>query len=305
MNLRQLRYFLSVVETGNMTRAAEQLHVAQTALGMQIKQLEESLGVPLLIRHSRGVEPTAAGTILRDRAIDILKLVEQTRKELSAGADSEKEFIRLGITPALMLIVGTEIAMVVRERLPGVSLSLVEAMSHVLADTLTRGETDFILCYDVPELPHVARMPMLQDDLVLVTLPGENPRQPIAFADTLTLDLAMPEEGDTVRTAIAKAARELNRDLRVAYEVRSISAMKSLVGRGAASAVLPYFAVIDEVREGKLDARQIIEPSIRRTLYLAASRQRGPFRNADGLASAIRASLTIVTDALGPLAHPL
>ena len=74
-------------------------------------------------------------------------------------ASRETETIRLGITPALMLIVGTEIAMVVRERLPGVSLSLVEAMSHVLTETLARGETDFILCYDVPDLPQVARMP--------------------------------------------------------------------------------------------------------------------------------------------------
>ena len=97
----------------------------------------------------------------------------------------------------------------------------------------------------------------------------------------------------------------MKRDLRIAYEVRSISAMKSLVSRGAAAAVLPYFAVIDEVRDGRLDARQIVTPSIRRTLYLATSDQRGSFRNADGLASAIRASLTMVTDALGPLAHPL
>ena len=101
----------------------------------------------------------------------------------------------------------------------------------------------------------------------------------------------MPEEGDTVRTAVAQGGARHEAGLAIAYEVRSISAMKNLVGRGAASAVLPYFAVIDEVRDGKLDARQIIEPSIRRTLYLATSSQRGPFRNADGLASAIRASL--------------
>lgn len=55
MNLRQLKYFVGVIEAGNMTRAAEQLHVAQTALGMQIRQLEEDLGVALLVRHSRGV----------------------------------------------------------------------------------------------------------------------------------------------------------------------------------------------------------------------------------------------------------
>ena len=88
MNLRQLKYFLSVVDTGNMTRAAEHLNVAQTALGMQIKQLEESLGVTLLVRHSRGVEPTKAGSLLRERALEILKLVEQTRNDVSGGTSA-------------------------------------------------------------------------------------------------------------------------------------------------------------------------------------------------------------------------
>ena len=181
MNLRQLRYFLSVVDTGNMTRAAEQLNVAQTALGMQIKQLEESLGVALLVRHSRGVEPTQAGSLLRERALEILNLVEQTRRDVAHGGNTESESIRLGITPALMLIVGTEIVLAAQERLPKVSLSLVEAMSHVLVETLTRGEADFILCYDVPDLAQFSRIPILQDDLVLVTLPQEPMRQPISL----------------------------------------------------------------------------------------------------------------------------
>jgi LysR family nitrogen assimilation transcriptional regulator len=305
MNLRQLKYFLSVVETGNMTRAAEQLHVAQTALGMQIKQLEESLGVTLLVRHSRGVEPTKAGSLLRERAIEILNLIEQTRKDITAGNRGETEAIRLGITPALMLIVGTEIALTVRERLPQVSLSIAEAMSHVLTETLARGETDFILCYDVPDLPQLSRMPILQDDLVLVTLPTDARRRPISFAEVLEQNLAMPEEGDTVRTAATNAARKLGRELRIAHEVRSVSAMKSLVSRGAAVSILPYFAVIDEVRDGKLDARQIVDPSIRRTLYLSTSRQRVQFKNADALTAAIRSSLGIVIEALGPLARPI
>ncbi len=305
MNLRQLKYFLSVVDTGNMTRAAEHLNVAQTALGMQIKQLEESLGVTLLVRHSRGVEPTKAGSLLRERALEILKLVEQTRNDVAGGTSGNTETIRIGITPALMLIVGTEIVLTARERLPQVSLSLVEAMSHVLAETLTRGEADFILCYDVPDLPQFSRIPILQDDLVLVTLPQGPMRRPISFSEVLNHKLAMPEEGDTVRTAVAKAARDMKRELSIAYEVRSISAMKNLVSRGAAASVLPYFSVIDEVRDGKLDARQIVEPSIRRTLYLTTSQQRGPFRNTEGLISAIRSSLSIVTDALGPLAHPV
>ena len=110
MNLRQLQYFLRVVDSGNMTRAAEQLNVAQTALGMQIKQLEESLGVALLVRHSRGEELTKAEELLHERAIEILKLVEQTRKEVAGDAGNTAESMPWH-TPALMLIIGTEMVL--------------------------------------------------------------------------------------------------------------------------------------------------------------------------------------------------
>jgi LysR family nitrogen assimilation transcriptional regulator len=67
MNLRQLRYFAKVIELGNMTRAASELHLAQPALGMHIRQLEEDLGVALLVRHSRGVDPNRSAWDSRRR----------------------------------------------------------------------------------------------------------------------------------------------------------------------------------------------------------------------------------------------
>jgi LysR family nitrogen assimilation transcriptional regulator len=305
MNLRQLKYFIEVVEAGNMTRAAEQLHVAQTALGMQIRQLEEDLGVALLVRHSRGVEPTKAGSLLHARARAILQEVEQARKDVRACEREDSEAIRFGITPALMLVCGTEIAMMVRGQLPNVFLSIVEAMSHVLIEMLARGDVDFILCYDVPDLPQFSRTALLQDDLVLVTPPRAGNGKPIPFVEALEEIIAMPEEGDSVRAVVARTARDLGLELKVVYEVRSISAMKSLVMRGAASAVLPYFAALDEVRAGKLDARPITMPPVKRTLFLASSKQGGPFKNEAGLAGAVRSSLTGMLDALGPLAQPL
>jgi LysR family nitrogen assimilation transcriptional regulator len=235
MNLRQLRYFVRVVEAGNMTRAAEQLHVAQTALGMQIRQLEEDLGLALLVRHSRGIEPTKAGSLLHTRALLILKEVEQARNDVRACEQEQSESIRLGITPALMLVCGTEIAMTVREQLPNVFLSIVEAMSHVLIDTLARAEADFILCYDVPDLPQFSRTALLQDDLVLVTPPRNANGTSIPLVDALEESIAMPEEGDSVRAAVTRTARDLGLELKVSYEVRSISAIKSLVMRGAGS----------------------------------------------------------------------
>lgn len=306
MNLRQLKYFVSVVETGSMTRAAEQLHVAQTALGMQIRQIEEDLGVALLVRHSRGVEPTKAGRLLHERAGAILKLVDQTRRDVRSCEREESETIRLGITPALMLTLGTELAVTVRNHLPQLFLSMAEAMSHVLVEMLARQEVDFILCYDVPDRPGFSRTALLQDDLVLATLPGPRlSRQPIAFVDVLDETLAMPEAGDSVRAVVARTANELGLELNVAYEVRSIAAMKNLVARGAASSVLPYFSVVEEVKAGTIDARPIVTPSLRRTLFLASSAKSGTFRTEAGFTGAVRSALEGLVEVLGPLAHPL
>lgn len=305
MNLRQLKYFVGVIEAGNMTRAAERMHVAQTALSMQIRQLEESLGIVLLTRHSRGIEPTKAGALLHQRAIEILALVQRTEAEIGSAGSEASESIRLGTTPALMPLVGPDLVMRVRERLPQVMLGLVEEMSHVLIEQLSRGELDFILCYDVPDLPSLTRAALLQDDLVLATQAAARAGVPIALVDALDETLAMPEEGDSIRGAVAKAARELGLELNVTYEIRSISGMRALAVRGASSSILPYASVIDDVRRGTLDARPITMPPIRRTLFLATSKQRGPFANEAGLTGAVRSSLTPLIDALGHLGQPL
>ena len=305
MNLRQLKYFVKVVDAGNMTRAAEQLHLAQPALGMQIRQIEEDLGVALLVRHSRGVEPTRAGALLHARALAILKLVEETRAEVSACDRGGSESIRLGMTPTLMLLVGPQLAVNVREGVPQVFLSLVEEMSHVLVDALSRGELDIALAYDVADTPRLARTAVYQEDLVLVTLPGPTRGQPVRFADAMEESLALPEQRDSVRELVHRVAREQGLEPKIAFEIRSIAAIRNLILRGAAAGILPYGSVIEEVRAGRLDARPIVAPALRRTLFVAASSERPPFKNELALIGVIRASLAGLTDVVGALAHPL
>jgi LysR family nitrogen assimilation transcriptional regulator len=305
MNLRQLRYFVKIVEVGNMTRAASELHVAQPALGMQIRQLEENLGVALLVRHSRGVGPTPAGATLHRHALAILDLVEESRRAVISAAGQESESVRLGLTPALMLVLGAEIAVVARDRLPHVFLSLSEAMSHVLADTLLRGDLDMAIGYDFPETPRLERTALLEEDLVFVTLPVEGAAESIPFGDLIEETLILPEQGDTVRTCVTLAAQAIGAQPNIAFEVRSVPAMKSLIQRGAGAGVLPYAAVLDEVREKRLLARRVTAPALRRTLYLAVRAGAASPRNAVGLRALIRESLGGLIATLGRLAHPL
>lgn len=303
MNLRQLKYFVKIVELGNMTRAAESLFVAQPALGMQIRQLEERLGVSLLIRHSRGVEPTPAGALLYERALAILNLVDKTGAEVSARDRVSTEAVRLGLTPMLMLVIGPELLVKVRDLIPKVSLSLIEEMSHVLIDALARGETDLALAYDVPDVPHLTRTELLREDLAFVAQSSARNGQPICFAATMREQLALPEKGDTVRDLVERSSRDLGLEPKLAFEVRSVTAIKNLILRGAAAGILPFGSVIDEVRGGRLDARPIVAPPLRRSLFLVAKSKRNRFECEPELTDVIRSSLTTLTDVLGPLAH--
>ena len=158
---------------------------------------------------------------------------------------------------------------------------------------------------DVPDVPHLARTELLREDLVLVTLPGSRKGQPVVFAEAMEESLALPESRDTVRDLVVRTARELGLEPKIAFEVRSITVIKNLILRGAAAGILPYGSVIEELRGGKLDARPIVAPPLRRSLFLASSSKRSRFKNELALTGVICSSLTSLTDVLGPLVHPL
>ena len=107
MEIRTLRNFAAVVRAGNVTRAAAALRISQPALSMQLRELEEELGGPLLVRHARGVEPTDRGARLLRRADDIVALADRTREEVRAegsGGLTGTLAIGAGETPAFAAV---------------------------------------------------------------------------------------------------------------------------------------------------------------------------------------------------------
>jgi LysR family nitrogen assimilation transcriptional regulator len=96
MNLKQLRYFVRVVEAESLSKASELLCVAQPAIGLQIKHLEEELGTKLLVRHSRGVKPTEAGARLLEDAYDILRRIDDAMLRVRDEGDTPRGMITIG-----------------------------------------------------------------------------------------------------------------------------------------------------------------------------------------------------------------
>ena len=96
MELRLLRYFLTVAREGNITRASKSLHIAQPSLSKQLMELEAELGKQLFIRSKRGVTLTDEGVLLRKRAEEILMLCEKTSREISQSEDMITGWISIG-----------------------------------------------------------------------------------------------------------------------------------------------------------------------------------------------------------------
>ncbi|MBO6773411.1 MULTISPECIES: LysR family transcriptional regulator [unclassified Thalassospira] len=269
MNLKQLRYFIKIAETQNMSRAAEGLNIAQTALGLQVKNLEAELGVALLERHSRGVRVTPAGQVFYNRAVKIQKMISETISEIREMSGNTEDPILMGITPSMMQLVGAEL---LSHRETGEKFQFVEALSFHLLEALHRDEINCALAFNIPEEPGIKRHSILDESLFFVSSP-ESPNNgvPITFHEVTQSDLALLSRRDIIWNIVHDTAHERSVDIRVAFEVQSQSAIKTLVERGVACSIMPFGTIADEVSKGTLHARPIADSKLHRTLYFAYS----------------------------------
>ena len=244
------------------------MNVAQPALGLQIRQLEEELGVALLTRHSRGVVPTPAGKTLFDHAQRILQLVNETRAEILSMHGAETETLRLGLTPSIMKLIGYDLIIEAREEIPQLFLSVTEELGFVLTETLKRGELDMALIYEIKEEPGYTLRPLFDEHLLYVTSRTDAESGPIALADVLKEPLALPCSRDYIRRLLEVAAGERGMHVKIAFEVNSPLALRTIVLRETAASVLPYGAIAEEIRNGLVTARPIVDPVFVRRLYL-------------------------------------
>jgi LysR family nitrogen assimilation transcriptional regulator len=270
MDVRQLRYFSEIVEAKSFTRAADRVRVAQPALGLQIRKLEEELGVSLLHRHSRGVEPTEAGTVLLAHANAILKQVEQAQREVTDLSGPPRGSVVLGITPTASALLATRLIRSCQELYPGVSLNIFEGMSEEVMRRLAGNSLDMGFSYNPGAAKGIATEPLLTEDLFLVGATGaDDPGEKVSFSEVGKRSLILPSRGFGLREWVESTARDREMALDIAFEIDSVATQRELVEGGLGYTVLPYAAVRQAVEANRLFAAQIIRPHISRTLNIA------------------------------------
>lgn len=148
MEIRVLRYFVTVAREENITRAAEKLHITQPTLSRQLHQLEEELGKQLLKRGNHDVKLTADGMLLRKRAEEILDLVEKTESEMTAENNdiSGNIYIGAGETDAIRII--AKIVQKIQKEYPKVIFHNISCDSIDVIDKLNKGLIDFGVLFE-------------------------------------------------------------------------------------------------------------------------------------------------------------
>lgn len=147
MEFRVLQYFLAVTREGNISAAAQSLHLSQPSLSRQLKELEEELGVTLFIRGRRRIELTEEGLILRRRASEMMQLVELTESEISEVKNDISGSLSIGAGESRSMRRITAVFKELKDQYPNIRLNIVSGDTEDLKDRLDRGLLDFALIF--------------------------------------------------------------------------------------------------------------------------------------------------------------
>lgn len=243
MELRQLRYFVRVVELGSMSRAAIDLDVVQSALSQQIARLEGELATRLLQRSSKGVTATEAGLAFFREAQLALRHADEAARAAQQSRLSGS--VSVGLAPTTASVLGLPLMQAVRERYPDVRLHMVESLSGHLSSMLNARQLDLAVLFDTDPGRRWSVTPLVEEKLFLIRArTGSRPLPAkIRLAQLAELPLILPSGPHGLRATLdaAFSGGRLRRLLPI--EIDSLAMLMDAVRAGLGCTIQPGAAL--------------------------------------------------------------
>jgi DNA-binding transcriptional LysR family regulator len=255
-DLTTLKLFVSVIEHGSITRAAESEHIVPSAASKRISDLEAQLGVELLVRRRAGVVPTPAGEALSRQAREVMKSLDRIPESLGVVAAAEQPEIRIGANQTAVVVMVADLEPFI-ERHPGVKIRLEEAKSPAIIDGVAQGNLDIGIIGHFHPADRLKVVPYRGIPLRLV-VPLTHPlaeRETVSFAEALEFDLITFTPGSAIRSWALEAAARVARAPKFTMQVTSYEAMRAMVHTGLGAAVIPEPNILPF--EGALKVRAV------------------------------------------------
>lgn len=271
-DLVSVRLAVACAQTGSLTAAARDSHLALAAASRRIRELEDALGDALFERHPRGLLPTAAGRVFVKHGLTLLQTMEQLGGELADLRRGIARHIRLCASSAAISQFLPPLLARYGELHPQVHIDLEEQVSEAVAATLREGRADVAVFVEGPDTTGLDTRLFREDELVLIlpaghTLAGS--KTPLAFVDALDEEWISLTAGAAMLQKQQQAALAANRPLKLRMQVRSFDAVCHMVASGLGVAILPKAATLPMVKSMKLSWRPLADAWAQRRLLTA------------------------------------
>lgn len=246
MNLRDLHYFVVLAKTQHFGEAAKLCHVSQPTLSMQIKKLEEELGLSLFERNNKHVMLTTHGHLLVERAREVLTNVAEMKELARSVVDPFSGELRLGVIPTLAPYLLPQVMPQIKATFPKLEIWLVEEKTDKLIDKLTAGQLDAAIMAAPINGPFNHQV--LFDEPFYFACDENSPlasKQSLQLKQLADLPLMLLEEGHCLREQAMAICKSAKADPRADFSATSLETLRLMVTAGLGVTLMPALAVQD------------------------------------------------------------
>lgn len=244
MELRQLRYFVRIIETGSMGSAAQDLDIGVSALSQQMSRLENELAIRLLQRTSRGVTPTNAGLAFYSQAQLALRHADDAI--LSAREARLSGHVSVGMAPSTASILGIPFIHAMQENYADVRLHVVESLSGNLERMINTRQIDLAVVFQKDKILRWSARPILEEQLFLIgshALLAALPDNPLTPEQLAGIPLIMPSQGHGLRGRLDAVCQEHALNVEIVAEIDGLALLMRAVRDGLGATLQPGAAI--------------------------------------------------------------
>jgi LysR family transcriptional regulator, nitrogen assimilation regulatory protein len=272
-----LKLFLEVAELGSFSKAAIARRTVQSHVSRQISELERECGARLFRRTGRGVTLTELGQRIAPRVRALLAETDQLVNDIKSSAQVPVGEVRIGILPSAAHPLITTVYERARERYSGIRLSVREGQGAELDALLESGAVDLAILFRYEKSARGDEQHLATVDTFLVgPAKDEVTRSPTTpFSQLDRLPLVLPSRPSPWRHLLDEVSRRKGIELRVVMEADSVGLQKELAAKAGVYTVLGPYAMMEDVRAGRLQASRIVNPDLKRFVTLAMPKK-GP-----------------------------
>jgi LysR family transcriptional regulator, nitrogen assimilation regulatory protein len=241
VDLRDLEVFVRIARTGGFNRASEHLFIAQSALSRRIAKLEHEVGTTLFMRSKRGVDLTAPGIALLERAEELLDHFDRVQSEVLSEAAVPRGKLAIGLSPSLL---GRNIQFLqsYRSKFPLVQIQAHMGTTITIRTMLLESKLDIGIVAATEQNTQVEEIPLFEDPLCLFASPEHVGSHAFDWSMLSDLRLMLPSRPNTVRVMMESAALTHQVRLNVSLEANDVSLLMALTEAGDGCTILPSSA---------------------------------------------------------------